>query len=347
MSIKIIDATIHQIDKDKETQGSGCISLTLREDRLEVNEKLARLCDVLIELYRKNSNSNGTLGVDPNDHKFTFLLKEYVEGGEEFIAFTHEVVGLIEGQMEQAFMSTGGYALFLRYVADNNDLLMVVMLKLKEGAGIDSDTLDLTETLNIDMSRLHEAARVNITRWQAKQEPHLTFIKGRGTKGVSDYFRTALACTAFTNSKHHTELIIAAADAFIDANPDIPTEEKTQKRLEMRKSLHECLIKVQDEVPLITVAAAVHPDDPESFVEFIQQRADSDGYHIDGQFKPYKPAVRGLQRLTARYGSIHVSFDIDDVQHERVMYDEDTNSIILKNPPSNIIKSVKENEPAQ
>ncbi|OAD82079.1 hypothetical protein ATN89_21520 [Comamonas thiooxydans] len=301
----------------------------------------------MIDLYRKNANSNGTLGIDPNDHKFTFNLESYVAKEEDFIDFTKKTVDLIKGQMEQAFMSTGGYALFLRYTADNHDLMMIAMLKLKEGSGIDATTLDITETLNIDMNRLHEAARINITRWQNGEEPHLTFIKGRGSKGVSDYFRNALACTAFTNSKYHTELVILAADAFIDKNTDIPPEEKTAKRIEMRRSLYGCLSKVSDEVPLITVAAAVNPDHPEAFVEFIQQRADSDGFHIDGQFKPYKPAVKGLQRLAARYGSIHVSFDVDDVQHERVRYDEESDSIILKNPPSHIVRSVRENEPTE
>jgi len=347
MSIQIIDATIHQIAKEKETQGNGCVTLALRQNNLERDTVLARLCDTLITLYRKNSNSNGTLGVDPNDHEFTFLLEDYVTGGDAFIAFTHKTVHLIQERMEQAFMSTGGYALFLRYVADGSDFLMVAMLKLKQGAGIDSVTLDLTETLNIDTSQLHEAARINITRWQADQEPHLTFIKGRGAKDVSDYFRAALACTAFTNSKHHTEAVITAANAFIDARTDLPAEEKTKKRLAMRRALYSCLIAVPDEVPLITVAAAVHPDDPNAFVEFIKQKTDADGYHIDDQFKPHKPSVRGLQRLAAHYGSIHVSFDVDDVQHERVMYDEEHNSIVLKNPPPHIITSVKENGPAQ
>lgn len=305
------------------------------------------MCDTLLDFYRKKSNSNGTLGIDPNDHKFTLFLENYIAAKDDFINFTHQTVRLIQEQMKNAFMSTGGYALFLRYTVDSNDLLMVAMLKLKEESGIDLNTLDLTETLNIDMSRLHEAARVNITRWKSCQEPHLTFIKGRTAAGVSDYFRKALACTAFTNSRHHTELVIAAAEAFIDARTDLSPEEKTRKRLEMRKSLHECLIKIQDEVPLVTVAAAVNPDDPIAFVDFIKDRADSHDYHIDEQFKPYKPAVRGLQRLAARYGSIHVSFDVDDVQNERVMYDKESNSIILKNPPEHIVKSLKENEPSQ
>jgi len=167
MSIQIVDATIHQIAKEKETQGDGCVTLALRPTNLANDAVLARLCDGLLTLYREKSNSNGTLGVDPNAHEFTFLLEDYVAGEVEFIAFTRETVDLIKEQMEQSFMSTGGYALFLRYTVEESDFLLVAMLKLKPGAGIDSETLNLTETLNIDMNQLHEAARINITRWQA------------------------------------------------------------------------------------------------------------------------------------------------------------------------------------
>lgn len=347
MSIRISDATIHQITKAKETRGAGCITLMLRPDNLANDDVLTRLCDALLTLYRKNSNSNGTLGIDPNTHEFTFLLEDYVAKEVDFITFTHRTVDLIKEQMEQAFMSTGGYALFLRYTADGSDFLLVVMLKLKPGAGIDSVTLNLTETLNIDMHQLHEAARINITRWQADEEPHLTFIKGRGAQDVSDYFRAALACTAFTDSKYHTEAVIKAANDFIDARADLSPTEKVQKRLEMRKKLHACLVDAQDEVSLLAVAAAVHPEAPTDFVDFVQQRADADNYHIDAQFKPHKATVRSLQRLTAHYGSIHVSFNVDDVEQERVTYDEAHNSIVLKNPPEQLVKSVKENEPTR
>ncbi len=348
MPIQIVDATIHQIAKAQDTQGAGCVTLSLRQEQLPSGPVLNRLCDSLIDIYRKNSNSNGTLGIDPNDHKFTFALKDYVEGRQDFIAFTHQAVDLIKDRMEQAFFSTGGFALFLRYTVDATDLLMVVMLKLKEGAGIDVATLNLTETLNIDTAHLHEAAKVNISRWQTQQEPHLTFIKGRAKKNdVSAYFREALACTAFTSSKHHTEAVIAAADAFIDGRDDVPAERKAKERVEMRQRLYECLVGAEDEVSLLAVAGAVHPGDPHAFVDHVKERAEAEGYHLDDVFKPHKDSVRRLRRLRARYGSISVAFDVGDVQQERVRYDSESRSLVLKDPPAHLIKSIQEHESAQ
>lgn len=209
MPITITEATIHQLIKKEKTQGDGCVTVKPRTTVLPNDEVLQQLCADLVNMYSQVANSNGTLGIDPSAHRWPIALRNYVDGDIEFIPFTDTSIGLIANEMRTAFLSNGGYALFLRYHADAQDFLLVAMLKLKEGAGVDAETLDLKATLNIDLAHLNEAARVNLTRWRANEQPHLTFIKGRAKSApVSDYFRDALACTNFTDSKHHTEKVI-------------------------------------------------------------------------------------------------------------------------------------------
>src|SRR3546814_15013409 len=93
-----------------------------------------------------------------------------------------------------------GYSLFLRYREQPNDFLLIAMLKLKPGAGIDETSLSLQPTLNIDLDLLNEAARINITRLLANEEPYLNFIKGYSKAAeVTEYLRQALACANYTN----------------------------------------------------------------------------------------------------------------------------------------------------
>src|SRR3546814_19827859 len=97
--------------------------------------------------------------------------------------------------MERSRLANGGHALFLRYREPPNDFLLIAMLKLKPGAGIDEDTLELLPTLNIDLTLLNEAARINITRPQEGLVPYLTFIKGaKQAADVTEYLLSASAC---------------------------------------------------------------------------------------------------------------------------------------------------------
>lgn len=347
MTVQIIEATIHQLDKLAQTHGDDSVVLKPRETHLPLNDVLTRLCDDLIHMYGKLANSNGTLGVDPNAHKFPVHLHAYEAQTVGFLAFTKAAIELIADEMKKAFLSNGGYALFLRYKVDEQDFLLVVMLKLRPGAGIDADTLDLTETLNIDLAHLHEAARINLTRWRSDQQPYLTFIKGRARKNdVSDYFRDALSCTSFTDSKHHTEQVIRAARDFVMARQDLSEEQKRSEMVEMRRRLFECLDNNRIEVPLATVAAAVHPEDPDQFVVHVKSDAHANTYHLDDRFKPHRAVYVGLKRVSGKIGTVSLAFDVADVLAERVRYDPKTDAIILAAPSDHLKSAIQEHATA-
>lgn len=347
MAIKIREAIIHQLIKSEKTKGDGSVQVRPRKTTLPHDDVLKALCSSLVSMYAQVANSNGTLGIDPNAHKWPLVLTEYSKGALPFIEFSSASVGLIAEEMQEAFLSNGGYALFLRYEADAQDFLMVAMLKLKEGAAVDAETLDLKPTLNIDLAHLNEAARVNLTRWKAKEEPHLTFIKGRAKSApVSDYFREALACTNFTDSKFHTEKAIQAAKDFVEQLEFESIAEKRQAQADMRARLVLCFEQSKIEVPLVTVAAAVHPAAPEDFLSFVQEKEGPDAYHLNDRFAPHRKSYIALKRVTGRMGSVTVAFDVADVQAERVRYDPDMNSLVISNPSEDLKRVIEENGPA-
>lgn len=346
MFIQITEATIHHLEKSAQTRGTGSITVHPRATQLPVDGVLQRLCDSLVLMYTKAANSNGTLGVDPRAHRFPVHLRDYFEGRTEFIQFTREAVTLIAHRMEESFLASGGYALFLRYRIERHDFVLVAMLKLKHGAGIDAGTLSLTETLNIDLAHLNEAARINLSRWQSQQQPYLTFIKGATRQAeVSEYFREALACTSFTDSRHHTEAVLRAAHDFIDARTDLSAEGRRQEKFTMRQRLFDCLDSNRDEVPLATVAAAINPSAPSDFLDHVRNRPEGESYDLDDRFKPNRKTYMGLKRLHGKIGTVVLSFDVADVQAERVRYDARTDSVVLKSPTESLKNSILEHGP--
>lgn len=338
---------MHQIVKREQTRGPGTVTVNPRTTVLRNDEVLERLCSELVSMFRTVANGSGTLGIDPDVHEWPPFLRRYVGEELDFIPFTTESARLISERMQEEFLSNGGYALFLRYGVDGQDFMMVAMLKLKPGAGVNAETLDLTATLNIDLAHLNEAARVNLTRWAANEQPHLNFIKGRAKSGkVSDYFREALSCTNFTNSKFHTEQVMKAATDFINDMPWENDEEKRRAHQDMRSRLVACFEQNKVEVPIDTIAAHVYPDEPQEFLEFVRSAVGEQDYHLADRFTPDRKTYIAYKRVTGKMGTVSVAFDVADVREERVRYDPNTNSLIIANPSEDLKVAIQQHVPA-
>lgn len=347
--MQIQEATIHRLIKAAQTSGDGSVQHNHRPNALPVDDVLTTLCTDLLALYGNTVNSYGTLGQDATLHTFPLRLNEYTTGTVAFHAFTTATLSLIKKEMQGSIFANGGYALFLRYQHDDHDFLLVAMLKLKPGAGIDEQTLSLEPTLNIDLSRLHEAARINLTRLATATEPYLSFIKGKAKKGdVTEYFRDALACENFTSSSHHTDQLIKAADAFVAARPDLGTPEaKREEKTHMRRRLVECFANNADDVVLHTLAAAIMPSSPQDFIDFVRTGPQADQYQINDSFKPHRATYNKIRRISGRIGgSVSVGFDVADVQTHRVYYDAAVDGLVLKSPPEHIKQAILENAPS-
>jgi nucleoid-associated protein len=343
--VQIIEATIHRLQKAAHTHGEGSVTTQLRANNLPIDETLEGVCRDLLALYNRTSDSSGTFGNNPNVHVFPVRFDEYLQGTLAFHDLSQATVDLIASQMAGVRLANGGYALFLRYREPPNDFLLIAMLKLKPGAGIDEDSLGLLPTLNIDLDLLNEAARINITRLQVNEEPYLTFIKGaRKAAEVTEYFRNALACQNYTNAAEQTKQLILAADDFVKQREDLETEEQRQhERLDTRRRLFECLQQNRDEITLATAAAAIYPAEPNDFVTFSQAVVEGERkYKFDGRFKPDRKTAQSLRRISGSMGSVRVSFDVEDVRSGVIEYDPERDAIIIKQPSNKLKQEILE-----
>ncbi len=217
--MQIQEAILHRICKAKNTTGVGSATTQKRTARLPGDKRLERTVEDILKIYNKSTSGYGTFDANETVYRFPVLLRDYTVGSADFIAFTRDATDLIAAKMGDESFSTGGYALFLRYTSQGQDWMLVAMLKLKPGTGVNELTLELSDTLSFDIDHLHEAARVDLGKWQADTQPYLSFIKRRqsGTE-VSRYFREALGCTEYTDEKHHTGQMLEAFEAYARAN---------------------------------------------------------------------------------------------------------------------------------
>ncbi|MEN5179208.1 nucleoid-associated protein [Comamonas testosteroni] len=339
----IREAVLHHIDKPTGIQGDDAVTVELSPDLLPVDDLLKGLSSSLCELFNKTNVSYGTFGATT---PFPERLSDYTVQTIGMMDLTTQAVGLLKHQLQRSNFATGGYALFLRYTQDQMEFLLIAMLKLKSSAGIKN--FRLQENVNIDLSKLHEAARINLTRRDRNEQPYLSFVKGSNSAGrVTEYFRDALACTDYTDAKHFTLQAISAAKAFVEQRNELSLEQKHEEYIAVKKRLVECFDAAgNSEVTPLGIAAAVSPLRPEDFVAFSERPEVAAEYQLKTPFKPHRNTYKGLRRITGTIGSVRIAFDADDVSAGRVIYDEQTDSILITSPGEALKEKIREATPA-
>jgi nucleoid-associated protein len=217
------------------------------------------------------------------------------------------------------------------------------MLKLKTGTGIDKTTLELNSTISFDIQHLHEAARIDIGKWQNNEQPYLSFIKKSGRQDdVTRYFRNALSCTDYIDSKHHTTQLLKAVDSYCLFN-EWSAEQKQNAR---RRTYEYCNEKyaLGEPVNVTALSAMINDQEPSSFSSYILENQIA----LNETFSPHKATFNRFKRIQGRFNNIKISFDVDDVINETVDYDPASNSLIIRGIPESLIIDInkaKGNEP--
>ncbi len=93
-----------------------------------------------------------------------------------------------------------------------------------------NESLEVTPSRHLDLGQLHLAARINISEWrnnkQSKQ--YISFIKGKGGKKVSDYFRDFIGCQEGVDSPSETRTLLKAFSDFVESE-DMAEEQAREK----------------------------------------------------------------------------------------------------------------------
>jgi len=335
--MQLKEAIWHGIQKSEKTSGINSAKVKHRATELLIDNHLEETAENVLGIYSKVINHGyGTFNNNTLLYQFPLLLKQYLDNTLNFIKFSQDATDLIASKMSSSFFATGGYALFLRYSTNQNtDWLLIVMLKLKAGATVDEITQNLSKAVYFDISHLHEAARIDLNKWKSNTQPYLSFIKkSKGGEDVTKYFREALGCTEYTDSKHNTKEVIRAVDDF--CNTQAWTGER---RNDVRRKTYEyCETKNKEEEPinLTALSAYIFDQEPMAFAEFVREN----NYEVSDIFKPHKDTYNRLHRIHAKVGNIKISFDIEDVIQQRVDYDADHNCLIINNVNQELIDQI-------
>lgn len=317
--------------------GSDVVDEAFRDAPSALNERMNLLAEELVKIYGKVTNNYGCFDQDQEIFRFPHHLQQYLGAAIDIVQLSQTTSRLIAVQMGGAPSATGGYALYLRYENQGRDWLLIVMLKLKTGTGIDEDSLELNESLAFDINHLHEAARIDLAKWQANEQPYLSFIKRSGRQDeVTRYFRLALGCTEYTDSKSNTDQALKAVDAYA-ADKGWTPEQKREARRKTYEYFDE-KSRNHEPVNMIALSGIINDQEPDSFTEFVKKNE----FPVSETFEPHRKTYTRFKRISEKFGNVNVSFDVQDVLDGRVDYDAATENLVIGQPPVTLIKKINQ-----
>ncbi len=82
-----------------------------------------------------------------------------------------------------------------------------------------NESLEVTPSRHLDFGQLYLAARINISEWRNNKQSmqYISFIKGKGGKKTSDYFRDLIGCQEGIDSPGETRTLLKAFSDFVES----------------------------------------------------------------------------------------------------------------------------------
>lgn len=356
-------AVIHSLEKDAHETIT-----TVREANalLDVADRMVqRLAQQLADLVGKDGNSLlwGQFSTAHREGEFPGSVRRFI--GQQYSPISLMELSLVamnelRNQAEKKTGATGGHIFFGQYENKGSDFLLVAMIKQK-GAITLSDDLCPTEIKEIDMSKLHQAARINLGRYHgffAKEDDHesviekaeeseektyLCFVNRKGKEEVADYFVDALGCVKGTSSSQLTTKLLKFVKQFVRSSSDIAESHAEIKQgiVDYMQSLDDGQSVKLDEV-VQAAKSKIHPTKSHHLDE-LRHFLNSENCQIPDEFPLSRHALKQHIRISAKKSNWSLWFEtgIVGISNSEFLYDSSRKSLMLTNLPPETIVSIE------
>ncbi|MDR8016441.1 nucleoid-associated protein YejK [Ectopseudomonas guguanensis] len=324
---------VHLIDKKPD--GSPAV-LHARDSELTTSQAMENLLADLNESYNaKQGKAWGLFHEESGAYPFSGWLKAYLDGEQDFTAFSRQAVEHLQKLMEESNLSTGGHVLLAHYQQGMTDYLAIALLHHSEGVAV-TDALDVTPAKHLDLGQLHLAARINISEWQNNKQSkqYISFIKGKNGKKVSDYFRDFIGCQEGVDGPGETRTLLKAFSDFVESE-DLP-EEQAREKTKTLVGYATGQAKLGEPITLEELSGLIDEERPKAFYEHIRNK----DYGMAPEFPADKRTLSQFQRFTGRAEGLSISFEAH-LLGSKIEYDEGRDMLIIRQLPTQLKDQLK------
>jgi len=269
---------------------------------------------------------------------FPEQLKRFLQKEFDFYDFTVACLNQLKETMELVSPATGGYLVIYYYTEEQNDYLMVILLKDKAGIVID-DKLDIIPIQNLDLDKLHFAAKININRFISNNEEtkrnHISFLKGKYRTYVVDYFKRFLGIDEEKYFDAHRSNL-----DFVNLIKDFAeTKDSINQRDDIIDKAHnyaKTQIEINQPISLSYLANLSSPENPEEFLTFMKDKR----LELPGEFPGEANVLNKLVRYHSRTKNYSITFYKQAVD-EGIITLNDQDQLVIKEVSDYILKIFK------
>lgn len=356
-------AIIHSLDK---ARGAATASVRTRDSVLDVQKPVIKaLAETLAKLVGKDGSSvyYGQFGTNRREGLFPShvapLITDCTE--EAFIAMSKVAMNELRDKAAEESFATGGHVCFFVYRVQGSSFLLVAMVK-ERGGMILSAELEPTEITEIDLSKLHQAARVNLDRYgrylappqeanvtpcepeDTVEKTYLCFINRKSQSDVAEYFVEALGCEKGVASGRTTKAVVNEIRNYVRSVPEIK-----EKAAAVRLAVIEYL-QAQEDGAMVSlervVAVARHAVgvDLEHHVVGLKDHLNSERIQIPHDFPVSATALRPYTRISGKSSRWQFSFENGALgeQDSEIIYDPSEKSLKLTLLPQDMVIKVEQ-----
>jgi nucleoid-associated protein len=357
-------AIIHSLEKAK---GVLSASVRTRDKVLDIQKPVIKdLAKTLAKLVGKDGSSVywGQFGTNRREGLFPSHVQPLIYGPTEaaFIAMSKVAMEELRGKASEESFATGGHVCFFVYRIHMSSFLLVVMVKERGGMVLSAD-LEPTEITEIDLSKLHHAARVNLDSYGAFLRPagekatpvpdapegstdktYLCFVNRQSQSDVAEYFVEALGCEKGVASGRTTKAVVKEIRNYIKSVPEIK-----EKASAVRLAVIEYL-QAQEDGAVVSldkvVAVARHAVgvDLEQHVSGLKDHLNGESVQIPDEFPVSVTALRSYTRISGKASRWKISFENGALgeRDAEIIYDTKEKSLKLTQLPPEMIAKVEE-----
>ncbi|MCK5647469.1 MAG: nucleoid-associated protein [Gammaproteobacteria bacterium] len=342
----IRDIVVHLIEKQADS-GPSALSLSqasitasptleyfLEELNKVPNSKPSKVFGSFLELQKKQLDSDSDEDANEmNDESFTsskYLLSRYLEQQINFIDYTQQSMNLLKHYIDQASKATGGYIVFVHYTLFGSDFMLIVMLNNVAGIAVDSE-LGINNIDYLDISKLHLAARIDLSLWQEDPESgrYISMIRGKESNKLSDYFRLFIGSDETINSRQETSELLTAVSQYCEEN----IQDDEQKSQFKQKSADYCLEQADkgQNVVLKDFSGYVADSAVDDFMNYIK----SEQYELNNEISPNKTVIRRFNKISGRNQQVSITIN-EEALGDTVIYDAEKDTLTFSDLPASL-----------
>ncbi|TRO29592.1 nucleoid-associated protein YejK [Ectopseudomonas mendocina] len=324
---------IHLIDKKPDGSPSVLHAVAHALPDSQARDNL--LTDLNESYNAKPGKAWGLFHEESGAYPLSGWLRDYLDGKQDFVAFSRVAVEHLQKLMEESNLTVGGHAMFTHYQQGMTEYLAIALLHHSEGVTITED-LEVVPAKHLDLTQLHLAARINLSEWRnnPNSRQYISFIKGKGGRRIYDYFRDFIGCQEGIDAPGETRTLLKAFSDFVESE-DLP-EESAREKTNALVGYATSQAKLGEPISLEELAALIDEDRPAAFYDFIRNM----DYGLSPEIPADKRTLNQFRRFTGRTDGLSISFDAG-LLGNKVEFDQVRGQLVIRSLPTQLVDQLK------